>query len=209
MIDTPASRIRAFLDGHYRAVDTPGRLVLNPDHIVSGYGLDDSGLDGADLRELLDERDALAAQVAELELQLARLVPPGICGTTFGVADHPIFICTMAPNHDGAVHVAGGAKAWMLGSGGWTVQRGAAPFGRLDDAALDAPDGQTRAVRALTNATGRMLSRWAEAIDAVRRELWTEVHTRADDVDEQFRDRFADLDARTAAAHPGPESSHA
>jgi hypothetical protein len=30
----------------------------------------------------------------------------------------------------------------------------------------------------------------------VRRELWTEVHDRSDDVFERFRERFADLDAR-------------
>lgn len=59
-----------------------------------------------------------------------------------------------------------------------------------------APDGDVRAVRALTNATGRMLTKWAEADEAVRREMWTEVHDRADVVDDRFRERFAELDGR-------------
>jgi hypothetical protein len=67
---------------------------------------------------------------------------------------------------------------------------------RQRDEALAGCDDDTRAVRALTSATGKMLGRWSDADEAVRRELWTEVHDRADDVFERFRERYADLDAR-------------
>lgn len=51
------------------------------------------------------------------------------------------------------------------------------------------------AVRALTNATSRMLGMWADANDDVRRELWTTLHARADVVFDRFRERYAELDA--------------
>lgn len=57
-------------------------------------------------------------------------------------------------------------------------------------------DGDVRAVRALTNAASRMLGMWAEADEAVRRELWTTLHDRADDVFDRYRERYAELDAK-------------
>lgn len=60
----------------------------------------------------------------------------------------------------------------------------------------EAADDDVRAVRALTNAASRMLGTWAEANDDVRRELWTTLHDRADDVHDRYRERYADLDER-------------
>lgn len=59
-----------------------------------------------------------------------------------------------------------------------------------------AADDDVRAVRALTQAASRMLGMWAEADDDVRRELWTTLHNRADDVFDRYRERYAALDAK-------------
>lgn len=67
-----------------------------------------------------------------------------------------------------------------------------------DEQPQDERDGDVRAVRALTIAASRMLGRWAEADDDVRRELWTALHDRADDVHDRYRERYAELDARAA-----------
>lgn len=61
-------------------------------------------------------------------------------------------------------------------------------------------DGDVRAVRGLTQAASRMLGTWAEANDDMRRELWTTLHDRADDVFDRFRERYAALDAKAVAA---------
>lgn len=70
-------------------------------------------------------------------------------------------------------------------------------------------DGDVRAVRGLTQAASRMLGTWAEANEAVRRELWTTLHDRADDVFDRFRERYAALDAKAPRERVAAPAEHA
>lgn len=55
-----------------------------------------------------------------------------------------------------------------------------------------------RSVRFLTTAINQLIGRWAEADDAVRRELWQRMAATSDDVFDRFHDRFIELDRRFA-----------
>jgi hypothetical protein len=134
---------------------------------------------------VLEERkelDRLRGRVQELERKprCGRTDPGPLPGSTFGP-------CMLEHGHPG-MHEEGSPT-------GFPVLHGArwAPVDQDDDVA---------AVRALNTAVHQFISRWAEADEAARKELWTTLADRNSDVFEAFYDRFAELDHAAAAGAP-------